>query len=352
MQFNWIFVLIAGALILVFFANVITTQTKFSRSKIAATVLNDIDAISTGAEVSRGTIQVINVPNLDLGFRCTETCSCTYSLSDAQVPYGDKVMFAPELLKGIRMLAWTNDWNMPYRVSNMVYLTSPEVRYIILDNNADIATNTEAELPPRFMKIDDSDELVFNKELVNDLTSLEDLNNYKVKIIAFEPFAAFSNVPDAFQKMGDSFVSALEVDKNARTVTFYQKQGNSWGPGTTLPYLADSLLYAAIFSEDPQMYKCGAERILQKMQFVTDVYQERTSGLRLSTSNPVCQTAYDTSIDTIDDIKTTVENILQEGLEENDVPLLRDLNDLAFGAAGLNRKNEALQTASDCRGMY
>jgi len=355
MQFNWIFVLIAGALILVFFANVINTQTKFSRSKIAATVLNDIDAISTGAEVSRGTIQVINVPNLNLGFRCTETCSCTYSLSDTQVPYGDKVMFAPDLVKGIRMLAWTNDWSMPYRVSNMVLITSPEVRYIILEdaNNEDLVSDIFAELPPRLMKIDDSEELVFNKELVakNDLPNIQDLNNYKVKIIGFDGFDLSREIPKNLQSMGDAFVTAIKISPNDRLISFYQKEGNSWSTDpTTLPFLEKSLLYAAIFAENPEMYRCGTERILHKMQFVTDVYKERTEGLLASFLS--CQTPYDESLQILDDMDQTVTDILSDGLKEGDKQDFIDLNNAAYGGAGLNRKNEALQTVSSCEGMY
>jgi len=51
-QFNWIFILIIGAIILFFFFSIVKTQKTVSEKKISTTVRRDIRAILTGAGVS------------------------------------------------------------------------------------------------------------------------------------------------------------------------------------------------------------------------------------------------------------------------------------------------------------
>ena len=129
-QFNWVFVLIVGAMILLFFTTAIMRQKDISEAKIAATILTDLETITTGAKVSRSTFQIINVPDTKIKFSCDD-CLCKFSIGDNSKPFRDKVIFAPEYIKGRQVLAWTQEFSMPFRVSNLLYLTSPQLRYII-----------------------------------------------------------------------------------------------------------------------------------------------------------------------------------------------------------------------------
>jgi hypothetical protein len=362
-QFNWIFILIVGGIILLFFGSVIKTQTSLSKSKIATTILNDLDAISTGAEVSRGTIQVINIPNLDLGFRCSETCSCTYSLSNIQVPYGDKILFSPNQIKGSRMLAWTFDWSMPFRVTNLVYMTSPEVKYVLLDTTADdFPDELFDSLPPRIMEIEESEELIYNKQLqdVNNVDRVEKEGNYKTRFIAFDDSYQFNQgIPTNYLDVADTAVTALRVrgNKEKGTLTFFKKVDDDWIPESNeLPYIGESMLYAAIFSENKEIYQCGIERIFEKMQYVTDVYRLKNDDL-IANSNPNCavlhQGVEDILVNDPKNIKGLVTDILNTPLENNK-DNFNNLNDLAFTpSTGLNDKNKALTTSTDgCIEIY
>tara|TARA_B100000315_G_C14591057_1_gene595831 strand:- start:3456 stop:4601 length:1146 start_codon:yes stop_codon:yes gene_type:complete len=372
-QFNWIFVLIVGAIILVFFANIVRTQQKLSTNKVSATVLNDLDAISSGAEVSRGTVQIINIPNLDLGFSCSETCACSYSLANTQVAFGEKIMFAPSSIQGRRITAWTFDWSMPYRVSNMLYMTSPSIRYIFLDDlNRNLAEDINSTLPPRSMILDGNEEIIFNKEIIDprDFEDIVHLNNYKIKIIGFfDPSASpncndmrFFNptcdLPLAFQDLPDLSINGVQIKgtQDSGEVTFYKKQGAGWSNDprdvVTLPYLGEAMLYAAIYSEDSDLYRCGVERLFEKMTYVTKVYIEKTKALKNIATDANCRFRYSDAISRLDNsgdsIKGIADDVLQNGITQD--KFLR-LNSFAFGGNQLDDLNKILQRSS-CVELY
>ena len=57
-QFNWLFILVAGAVILIFFAGIVIKQKSSSEQKIAENVMTDLQSIFTGGSVSTGTLMV------------------------------------------------------------------------------------------------------------------------------------------------------------------------------------------------------------------------------------------------------------------------------------------------------
>ena len=62
-QFNWIFVLVVGAVILIFFITFINNQRKNSEILTASDLLTHFDSIARGATVSIGTIYDIDIPS-------------------------------------------------------------------------------------------------------------------------------------------------------------------------------------------------------------------------------------------------------------------------------------------------
>ena len=71
-QFNWIFVLIVGAIILAFFVSIVMKQKDLSSGRLGTKLATDLETITTGAEVSVGTAQLIKVPNSLIEFQSPE----------------------------------------------------------------------------------------------------------------------------------------------------------------------------------------------------------------------------------------------------------------------------------------
>ncbi|HII71286.1 TPA: hypothetical protein HA265_00860, partial [Candidatus Woesearchaeota archaeon] len=126
-QFNWIFILIVGALILGFFAYIVIKQKTASEAKFAGTVTKQLNTILVGAKVSSGAEQEIPTPEVSIQFSCTD-----YFIGPASQRLGNRIVFAPTFIKGNRLQTWTLDWNVPFKVTSFLYLTAPTIRYYII----------------------------------------------------------------------------------------------------------------------------------------------------------------------------------------------------------------------------
>src|SRR3989338_1748 len=69
-QFNWIFILIAGALILVFFVSLVQRQETVSNEKRDIDIRSKLSTILTSAKQSTGTLFEIKIPKTEIAFGC------------------------------------------------------------------------------------------------------------------------------------------------------------------------------------------------------------------------------------------------------------------------------------------
>ena len=283
LHFNWIFVLIAGAVIFLFFMNIVDKQRAFSEKKTSATIITSLESILTGAKVSTGTVNIVDMPQTEITFECDK-----YSIGDIPKQTKVDVIFSPNLLKGKKLITWALDWNVPYRVTNFLYLTDPQIRYIIVNNTNNIGHKIDEELPKEM-----------NKEVISTTTIVLDKNNYKVKFIFLGN--ANNNVLNDLQKMPDKDVTAINITDigtstvipNTGKINFLQKNGNKWEIKSTTYYLKKESLFGAIFAEDIEMYNCVMKKAFKKLNLVTTIYLERSKELKnyyLSTNNYNCET--------------------------------------------------------------
>ena len=138
---------------------------------------------------------------------------------------------------------------MPYKIDFFVYLTSNEVRYVLVEdeNNQEYVTDIDELLP-------DTDFII--KEIVKDvrLTDITDLNYYKVKFIFVnsdlepEDLTYFVN---NLAKRKDFSAIKITYDGDINTygeVQFYKKEGDGLViDEDPLPYLKEETLRGAIF---------------------------------------------------------------------------------------------------------
>src|SRR3989338_8412399 len=139
-QFNWILVLIIGAVILMLFAGIIIRQKNISETSKNVQLLNNLNAIFSGSEASSGTVNVVKIPGARIEFRCNR-----YSIGKLSKQLDVMNIFSPFVLEGDRLISMTLDFSMPYRITNLVYLTSPKYRYIFL--GGDDAIRMERMMP-------------------------------------------------------------------------------------------------------------------------------------------------------------------------------------------------------------
>jgi len=271
-QFNWIFVLVIGAVILTLFAGIIIRQKGISETSKDFLILNNLDTILSGTEASTGTVNIIKIPYSRIEFDCERNGAFTYSIGSQSKQLDIVNTFAPSILEDNRLLSMTLDFSMPYRVSNLVYLTSPKYRYIFIGNN---------QLKRDIKK------LMPNESLIGDYTNLNDVifrSEAKARFLFFDGSINDNDpIPVKYENYKDEAISALKIDGNpdTGTLTFYEKSGKQFKEVQTSHYLGQETLLGAVFADDIGVYTCVMDNIFEKINIVTQIYKKKTESINI-----------------------------------------------------------------------
>lgn len=329
-QFNWLFVFLVGAAILLFFVGFITSQSKQSEQRLGEKVSKDLNTIITQTSISVGKADIVKIPSSSINFNCfPETCNkqgCTsgFTIGGSNVgwPTPVQVLFSPDLIKGNSLVSWSLSWNMPYHATNFLYLTSPQIRYIFVDTNPEI----------RKMFADFPD--LVNKDLIDiDKDQVFFQNNYKVKLIYYNE--SISAIPPEITDMPTGSITAVRImpepgKEEYGEVTFYQ---NIRGDQTLYEvdkakFLGKPSMYGAIFSENIEMYECNMKKALIRLYLATAMYHPVVTNY---SNNPgvsdVCQSFFNdiTPISQIGIASQSLDLNRAEGIIDN-ATLVRELN--------------------------
>ncbi|MCD4666809.1 hypothetical protein K8R47_03295 [archaeon] len=129
-HFNWIFIMIAGAIIIIFFASFAVKYKDLQQEKTEIIFLNNLDNTLTKLQASPfSTTAEIEIP-------METTINCN-SLSINNQVFIDYILFGPEKIKG-DVIVWYYPFEFPYKITNF---------YFIIPKNQDyeIEYNSETE---------------------------------------------------------------------------------------------------------------------------------------------------------------------------------------------------------------
>ena len=283
-QFNWIFVLISGAIILILFAGIILDQKNISQVSTDVLIIKNLDAILSGSEVSTGTVNVFTIPNTKIEFECD-----VYSIGEVSGQFNMDV-FAPSVLEGNSIISMTLGWNVPYKISNLVYLTNPNIRYVFV-GNSEFSRNIFNLIP---------DEA--KKDIYNEINEITNKNDGQVIIVFFD------QNPEFPENLNNNPVTALKVTGNEDkgTLEFFNSENNKFVSRGTSYYLRGPTLLGAVFSDDLDNYDCVMENVFEKLNVVSQVYERRSGSLMLKYKDQQCEQYYDPgSIKTIKEASST-----------------------------------------------
>jgi len=322
-QFNWVFVLIAGALILVFFVSIVNVQRRAADRNLAFDILSKMDLIMSGALTVSKAGQIFDMPRAQIDFECNRI-----TLYGVSRQFQDKVVFSPNVLKGRRLIVQSLDFNVPFKVSNFLYLTTSDVRYIFVGDD-DFTRNLFENFPQNATK-----EIVSSNEISN----LQDKNNYKIRFVFVSPTNDIENIvlPQFIKNMKDDAVSAVKIDKER--VKFYKKKNNGFvsTPEDEFSYLhtdTNAMIYGAIFSENSEIFKCAVDKAFKRLKYVALVYAEKEEKLKDEVSqigrsdclpyraademNGLANYAQDKAITGIEGLMETLSNLNKGSLERS-----------------------------------
>jgi len=291
-QFNWIFILIVGGLLLLFFGGFIVKQKQAADIKLSSQVITDLEAVLIGAGVSAGAAELIEIPDIPIAITCDK-----FGIKDVEKPISKaNPIFGPNLIKGNFLVTWTKPWDIPFRVTNFLFVTTPQVRYVLV-GAGDFAEDVFNELPPRTITYDEEPRLTMNKEMLADISAMENLKNYKVRFVFFgQQDLTMQAIPEKLASMPDEDITAVAIngDFNFGQVDFYVKSGDTFEKKGSSAYLGDTTLFGAIFAEDIETYECVMNKAFTKLNIVAGIYLDRVLNLFADySSDPVCSTYYE-----------------------------------------------------------
>ncbi|HII29963.1 TPA: hypothetical protein HA317_02785 [Candidatus Woesearchaeota archaeon] len=270
--------LVAGAVILLFFGSLIYKLRSSSEQTTAVEVVSSLDTLLTSARVSAGTIQNTSLGSVTVGFECNAYTALGSSQGIRHA------IFAPKSLSG-QALLWAEQWQFPFHVTNFLYLSSNGLRSILVFSEKDSLFNSLVSELPDALNLD-----IFPEERMRDIRDHKELA-VRLIFLGVEP-----SLPQSLRGRKDSSVSAVRITpqqgEGFGRVTYYRKEGAGLKMHISLYYIDLPSLVAALIS-DPDVYECSMQRAFESLNRVAGVYIERNRMLaddpRIST---VCGNHY------------------------------------------------------------
>lgn len=293
MQFNWAFVIVAGAVILGFFITFTVKYIDIQNMKEGAIIASDTyNTLLTLQTIGFKTDLEIPLSLItDLDFSCNKMLVGSFNSS---VGLKKEFIFSPEKMRTSKLDVWIQSWKYPFKIANLFYLSSKEKKYYILYD-------------PNDQKI---------AEFVNQLDFPKRFNVEKITV--------YPN----------------NLDENSRVISFTNKDGDvkitpdENGKATInnkdYPLFGMPLVYGAIFSED---YPCILDKLMKKYLTILEIYKTKADYLY----------AIDKDCD-YSQIRFTL-NTLRDKIESKNYDEIKNYVNI------LNEQNSNLLT-NDCSPLY
>ena len=273
-QFNWIFVIVAGAIILGFFVlftfKYIELQEKrqdvdtvrFFGSRVLSASAN-LQVGSGGAAVDSDENNGLRFGyNVELGSLCraNESTILVNKGSTAWYKLNDEIVFMNKDMKVSALDLWILPWYFPFHITNFLYLADPKTNfYFVYDQSTkDIVDNLGVS---GVFKVQETDVSQLNIKS----------NSKVVYFLSSEP--SVMNVKNI--KKNISNVDFVYIDLTSKSASFFLE--NTWSSPTKFYTTQDNKgqLYGAIFSNDADNFGCNVNRSLSRVQYVSGIYSDR-----------------------------------------------------------------------------
>ena len=290
-QFNWIFVIISGAIILGFFAmftfQYIDLQDKrqnLDSLRFFGNVLGIVEKIQVGDAGS--SVKSTDKQGLRFGYDVILSYYC--SEGDAKIliegtkksdfiptySLKDEIVFTEEKQKvnGINM--GLLPWNFPYQITNFIYLSDPKKIYIFAyDSGSEEFLN----------KLEEDNSVIFDmlkSEKV--MTSQIKAKEHSRIIIFSKQKPTESRIKDLKGSLND--LSFIHVDFENKKVSFFEE--GKWSQGIT--YYGNEMMLGGIFTNNKDNYECNVKKATKRLKDLTTVYIERTRIVERLDNRPEC----------------------------------------------------------------
>ena len=277
--FNWIYIFVAGAVILLFFFGLVLKQKSLSEGQLQQDLTRIFESIITAARNSEKTKTTIDT-HLDvytLFFSC-EDLVARYGVKGTAAPTEDVFpIFAPGEIRSAQLSFWSLPYKLPFKVLDFLFVTAPNVKYIFIGSNdfvEEFMDETEFDPQTKFR---------INRQQLADPAALQQLDpgkNQHIRIVDVTGLALKAATPVAasLRTLADEHVTGVSFSSQ-NTVNYYQKNGEVWKLLNAVPLNIislggerDAARYAAVFAGNDQAYSCGMQQAFRRLSYLNEVY--------------------------------------------------------------------------------
>jgi len=274
LTFNWMYVLIAGTVILLFFVGIVVKQKAASEQRLSIDVLRVMDSIFVGSGVSEKTKNFIDISGLadyTLYFDCGNGVG-HYGLKGTTADSENAVdpIFAPGEIQGTQLIVWSLPYKLPFKVIDFLFVSSSNSIYYLFSDDTDFANE--------FSNVTQG----FNvKYTINSkYNEIDPGKSFQVRLIDNGGLVVKKNgqVPLKLKGMDDDKVSAV-VFTGTNQVDYYQKEGALWRKLNFNPVQIislggerDAAKYGAVFAANDKDYQCNMKKAFVRLKYLNEVY--------------------------------------------------------------------------------
>jgi len=305
---HWLFVMVVGAVILIFFLSIVMQQRRISEENQLFELRNTMNSyIEGGRGLDRGLISVSTF-GAEIEYECSLIgvgCSCNLIFNNKiSLNLDNNVVFAPSDLGEDNIFLSTSPWRSPYKVTNFVYLINPEERFILVYDSSDSSLKKKVE-DIFYNELPDSIDKQLIPSSLREPIEFKDLNFPRRKVIIFGKLP--NNVPPQLPEFANNkntfIVNIPFVLAESDKVNFYSynELTDRFEPETQSFYVGDSSLIGSFYIDNSQNYDCAMQKAFLNLHTVNKVMRERT---KLLSGLSHCSTFYgDSQIELFDEIR-------------------------------------------------
>ncbi len=320
-QFNWIFVLIAGTVIFVFIISLILSQKKDVDKQISQDVLKQLATNIKGKQQLSDTFSQMETPPTTFTFTCDPNdLTADFKISGSQrEPLPLEIIFAPREFNTQKLNIWTLDFAVPFTVTRFIYLTPPNMIFVIYNSSATTPQN-QAYARAIYNQFPSN----ITKKYASTTTELENairgFKNYRV--------ICFNDCPPPANYQ---FISILPLGNDIFSHGKVRYNNLAQDVNDIPQYIGQASLFGAIFSQDEKYYQCEMGRAFKQFEIKRSLHRERVVLLQsdLQSINPQCVPVFALPLSTLNNMKNKKLNDTEHLYELSNV-LKRDNTDLTF----------------------
>ena len=269
--FNWIFVIIAGSVLLMFFLFFAWKQiglfNKLGINEVVSTLNNEIDSFSIGISLNK----VVELPKgVDIEFKCGEVLFKGARKDTLHLIYADGNFRE-------KFNLWTNAWIFPFKIDNLYYATNLNNKFYIIGNE-----NFFFNIPDKFPKSNSLNQEIKKDDIIIDFGN--------------------SNLQARFREN-----KVLVIDNSRNMITFYPENKKE-------EFYGEEMIYGAMFSSYEE-YSCLKKKALERLEIISNLYKKKAGLLKL---NSKCNFLYNEMEKTLDLFKREPLKYKEVMKEQND----------------------------------